>query len=366
MSYRDQIAVIGNNDARLAELLRLAMKPGGEALLVEAFWDPYPPLRHRAADTLANVLSDEMARVVGHLATGELPNPSTLAEAKATIPGEITDEVQRTAALALRAKSLPDDVGDLLLRAFKDDDAGVRYHAILALHRNADPDTLRSVARDGLADLDAGVAVVAAQLVAEYGWEDLIGDVLEVYRRVQGTDRLQIAIALSELLEPVDVPEGMVDVLIEGLRDEKTVAASCKALARLRPAKAIAPLRRAMTTKRPLAHPLNKVEAAAALVALGDEEGTRFLERMLEGRRRDTRGYAIELVVELGLEQYRERVEEIARSNDYHADTAVLALKNFGDSRAFDLLHDIARTHPDPEIRELAAETSAVDGSIGE
>lgn len=366
MSYRDQIATIGNSEARLAELLRLATEPGGESLLVEAFWDPYPPLRHRAADTLSKSLSDPMALVVAHLATGELPEPTLLADAHATIPGPMTGEVQRTAALALRADALPDQASELLLRAFESDDAGVRYHAILALHRNADPATLHEVAEAGLNDLDDGVAVVAAQLVAEYEWDDLIGRVLDVYERLDGTDQLQIAIALSELLDPTGVPEGMVDALIDGLRNEKTVAASCKALARLKPAKAIGPLRKAMNTMRPLAHPLNKVEAAAALVALGDEDGTRFLEKMLDGRRKDTRGYAIELIVELGLEQYRDQIESIARSDDYHADTAVLALKTFGDSRAFDLLHDIARTHPDPEIRELAAETSAVDGSVGE
>lgn len=364
MDYQRDIAVIGNVDARLAELLHQAVKPGGETLLFAAFWDTYAPLRHRAADELANVMSDELAIVVAHVAVGDVPPQGALSAARVSIPGPPELDTRRAAALALRTDSLPPSAQDLLIRACGDDDETVRYHALLALHRNAEAETLRRVTERGLADLDAGVAVVAAQIAAEHGWQDLIPHIREVFERLDGKDQFAVAVSMSELVEPVRASEAMVDALLEGLRDEKTIAAACKSLARLRPKRAVMPLRKAMGSF--FAHPLNRVEAAAALVAIGDEEGKLHLEKMLDGRRRDTRGYAIELVARLGLEDYRERIETVARSEDYHADTAVLALRNFGDSRAFRLLEDIARTHPNRDIRELAAETSAVDGTLDE
>lgn len=353
MNYRDDIAIIGNLDARLAELLHQALRPGGERLLFEAFWDPYAPLRHRAADELADVMSDELALLVARVAVGE---------DHLELPGPVTLEVRRAAALALRTDSLPRAAQDLLLRAVNDPDETLRYHAFLALHRNADPATLRQVTQRGLADIDAGVTVVAAQTVAEYGWTELVPEVLAVFGRVSGTDQFAVAAALSELIAPEHAPAEVIDSLLDGLRNEKTIAAACQALARLRAARAVAPLKRAIGSF--LAHPLNKVEAAAALVALGDQDGAAHLEKMLAGRRKDTRGYAIELIARLGLDRYRPQIEAIAQSDDYHADTAVMALANFGDARAFELLSSIARSHPDPDIRELASETSATDGSV--
>ncbi len=355
MNYQDDIAIIGNADARLAELLHQAMKsPDGERLLFEAFWDPYPPLRHRAADELADLMSDSMALLVARVAAGDLDGLQ--------LPLPVTIEVRRTAALAARTDSLPAGAQDFLLHAFADPDENLRYHVFLALHRNADRDTLHGLTERGLSDVDAGVVVIAAQVAAEYHFEDLISEVLLSFQRLDGTDRFAVAAALSELIKPEAAPAEVVEALLDGLRNERTIAAACQALARIRAQRAVAPLKRAMGSF--LAHPLNKVEAAAALVALGDQDGATYLERMLTGRRKDTRGYAIELIATLGLEQYRPQIEAIARSSEYHADTAVMALANFGDSRALELLGQIARTHPDPEIRELAAETSAADGSV--
>lgn len=352
MAYRDQIATIGNSDARLAELLRLGAEPGGSELLFEALWDPFPPIRHRAAEELAARLDAAMARRVAEVLT------------KQGQPRPVTPEVRRAAALALRAESLPDDVRRALQDVMQDGDDIVRYHALLALHRSADGAELRTVTEHALRDRDPGVAVVAAQIVAERRWDDLVPELNALFERLSGKDQFQIALALSELVEPESASEQMVDVLIDGLRDEKTLASACMALGRLSARRAIAPLKRVMSSFFAQAHPLNRVEAAAALVRIGDPEGVAYLEKMLGGRRKDTRGYAIELIASLGLEQYRQRIEEIARSNDYHADTAVLALRSFGDARALELLRDIAASHPDPEIRELAAETSAVDGTL--
>lgn len=368
MSYATEIAPIGNNEARLAELLRLSMRPGGERLLFEALWDPYPPLRHRAAEELAETMSDEVAELAAQVATGTALTSE--------LPAELSVDVRRAAALALRTDSLPQQAQALLVQAAGDEDEVVRYHALLALHRNASEPVLREVTERGLADSDAGVTVVAAQIAAEHRWLDLAPELRAAFGRLEGTDQFQLAVALSEVLElplqgdgglrgqprPLYADEAMVDVLVAGLRDEKTLAAACKALARLRAKRAAVPLRKVMSSF--FAHPINRVEAAAALVALGDAEGTRYLEKMLEGRRKDTRGYAIELVARLGLQQYRDRIEALAMSSDYHADTAVLALRNFGDARAFELLREIAQKHPDPDIRELASETSAADGTV--
>lgn len=355
MNYADDIAVIGNGDARLAELLFQAAKPQQTHLLFEALWDTYPPLRHRAAEELAAVMSDELAVTVAQIAAG--------VKVDAELPAAVTLDVRRAATLALRTEQLPHRAEQLLLRACTDEDDSIRYHALLALHRNATDEVLRGATEDGLKDLDSGVAVIAAQIVAERGWRDLVPQVVELLDRLTGTDRFAVAAAITEVLDkPEDAPATLVDVLLDGLRSPKTLAAACKALARLQAKRAVAPLQRVMSSLT--AHPLNKVEAAAALVALDEPEGARYLEKMLDGRRKDAQGYAIELIASLNLDQYRARVEAIARSTDYHADTAVVALAKFGDTRALELLGDIARTHPDPAIRTLAAHTAAADGTV--
>lgn len=360
MNYDADIALIGNVDARLAELLYQAAKPGNTHLLFEALWDPYPPLRLRAAEELSAVLTDETAVVVAQIAAGVEVDP---APTEVQLPAAVTLDVRRAATLALRAEQLPAPVEALLLQAFASDDDTIRYHAMLSLHRQASDDVLKRVAKEALGDLDSGVAVVAAQIVAERQWLDLVPQLTTLLDRLNGTDRFAVGVALSEVLtNPEDASPALVDLLLDGLRSPKTLAAACQALARLRARRAIAPLQRVIGSFT--AHPLNKVEAAATLVALDEPDGVNYLEKMLDGRRKDTRGYAITLVARLRLDQFRPRVEAIARSTDYHADTAVIALAKFGDARALDLLGDIARTHPDLAIRELAADTAAVDGTV--
>ena len=114
MNYADDIAIIGNADARLAELLHQTMElpaADGERLLFEALWDPYPPLRHRAADELAAVMSDDLAYAVAQVAVGISPDGFTV--------GPMTVEVRRSAALALRTDALPARAHELLVQGMK-------------------------------------------------------------------------------------------------------------------------------------------------------------------------------------------------------------------------------------------------------
>ncbi len=348
MGYRDDIAGIGNPDARLAETLRQGAMPGGTQVLFDALWDSYAPLRHAAATALAAAL--------------EPPWPARLADLLDAVDRE-PDEVRRAAALALANPTVAGAPCERLAEAVRSDrDDVVRYHAFLALYECASAEQLREVTGDALRDEDPGVTVVASQIATENGWKDLVPDLFDAFDRLGGKDRFQIALSLSELVDPTKVTEEMVDVLLAGLRDEKTLAAACMALGRLGAGRAVEPLRKVMSSF--FAHPLNRVEAAAALVKLGDATGREYLGKMLDGRRKDTRGYALELVATLGLDEFREQVEATARGAGYHAETAVSALRKFGDARALETLREIADSHPDPEIRELAAETSAVDGTL--
>ena len=84
----------------------------------------------------------------------------------------------------------------------------------------------------------------------------------------------------------------------------------------------------------------------------------RHFEKVLSGRRKDARGYALELAGKLGLDEFRAAVEAEARSDSYHADTATIALHAYGDKAAHDALKELAKTHPQDEVRKIATALS--------
>ncbi len=349
--YLDTIASIGNLDARMAELVRRADSDEGVELLLCGLADGWPPLRMRAAGLLAARLdSDAEAKLVGFLNGDVLDSrPVTWTEAREL-------DVRRMAPLAMRTPQLSDDGKQVVLSLLGDRDNTVRYHAMLAAYTSLDEDDLRDAVSLALSDDDPAVVVVGAQIASHLGWRDLVPRLIELRAGLEWKDRMHLTLALSEFadgLEPA-VRVEVVDDLLEGLEDAETFAASAKALGRLAPPRALEPLRRA--ANKLLAHPLLKVEAAAALAKMGDAFGVEQIGKTLHARRRDTRGYAIQLAGELKLEAFRGEIERVAKSDDWHADTAALALAGYGDARSRELLDALSRDHADPEVREAALE----------
>jgi HEAT repeat protein len=102
-------------------------------------------------------------------------------------------------------------------------------------------------------------------------------------------------------------------------------------------------------------HHLLKVAAAAALVRLGHPDGEAALGRLLRARRRDTRGFAMEQIGELGLHAFTEALGESLRDpKSYHADTAALALGRLASPRARALLLAAADDPREPVRAEVA------------
>ena len=183
----------------------------------------------------------------------------------------------------------------------------------------------------------------------------------------------QFALALVELAEPAwlsDHPDTVAELfrLLEShLRRDKTTAAAATALATLARAtgqasRAKEALRR-MLTRRSL-QPILKVELAARLTELGDPQGLEHLSRTLSSRRRDAKGHAIDTAGRLRITPLYGQVARIALCpDDYHHDSAILALGNYATPKAHQALEQIiADARMDDDARSLARRALAHQG----
>ncbi len=104
-------------------------------------------------------------------------------------------------------------------------------------------------------------------------------------------------------------------------------------------------------------HPLERMQAAAALVRCGDESAADWLALRLESRRPEERGFALELWGRLARPDARQRLEAVlADPADPQRLDAVRGLAQLGDRAALDLLRRVAA---EPGDAELAAEARA-------
>lgn len=367
--YLDTIATIGNLDARMAELVRRAEAGGAEAaeLLLAGMADGWAPLRMRSANLLAERLTPAVeSRLVGFLSDGTIADrPVTWTEAREL-------DVVRMIPLAMRTTELGQGGRDALVGLMTHRDEVVRYHAMLASFVALPGPTLRDVVGLALSDSDPAVVVVGAQIAAYHEWSEAIPKLVQRRETLRWEDRMHLTLALAEFAGELDASTlgSVVDDLLEGLDDTKTFAASAKALGTLAPPRAVEPLRKA--AQRFFGHPLLKVEAAAALAKMGDEAGIEQIGETLKSRRRDTRGYALQLVGEFKADAYRDELARVARDpDDWHADTAVLALANWTDLEARQIIEEVAAEHPSQDVREAALEAlelqraSSFTGAVG-
>ncbi|MBN2495886.1 MAG: HEAT repeat domain-containing protein [Deltaproteobacteria bacterium] len=111
---------------------------------------------------------------------------------------------------------------------------------------------------------------------------------------------------------------------------------------------------------RPFLHPLEKMQAAAALSRAGDESGSDYIRRRLESRQPDERGFALELWGRLAMPDALDRLcEVLARTDDPHRLDAVRGLVHLGDRRALKALRSAAAQQDDPELAREAEQAAA-------
>jgi HEAT repeat protein len=369
------LSEIANPQTRIDEF-DLRVRRGDPArvacTLLEGIGDVYPPLRQRAARTAADIDDHAVRAVLTGLAVGQR-RVGAVADTYGLGDDDVPPNnapVRQAACLALRGADDAESL-DALFEATADDEDDVRYQALVSLHfRDAPDDRLRAIVDVRLDDEDPEVQIVAAQIVADRGWTHFADRIETMWRDAHGELHRQLAFVLAELSADADIElasttrDGLVEQLIDALSDEQTTSAAAKALAALDAEQAREQLRGVVKTW--FGHPIHKVEAAAALVELDDKVGRDYLARALDSHRKDARGYALRLVGKLGLSDYFDALERKARSTDYHADTAILALGDFGGDRAHTILEELATHHPDHDVRALAADTlEALDSPKG-
>lgn len=363
------LAHIANSEARHRELLRILEQEQGSpaerrALLLVCLDDPYPPVRQDAARGLGTLISEEVVEALLSLARGQAPPPQT--RVSLALPDGALDWQSSRAAVAalaaLRFAPQVDRSAEVAAELLGDARADVRFQALLTLYRVAPEhpaiaDNLEAL----LSDPDAELAASAAQIAVDLRRAEMLPALLQSWQGARGAARKALAVAVAELvdaceLSPETLPEvsrsAVVDELTTLLRDEAWVAQASRALAMLDGQAARDALYAVIS--RWFAHPLLKLDAAVALMELGDGRGDAHLTASLDSRRNDVRGYALRLVGVKHLDAHLDHLLELARSSDYHADTAVLALADFGGEAAANTLREIAQSHADPELRDLA------------
>ena len=357
MTFTAPLAHIPNPDDRLKQLVWLLdelQTAELDQLLLGSLGDAYPPVRQRAARELVDRMSARSAQWLRALAEGSRPPGAPEWCPPATL------EVRQAAILALRGDDTPETLATLAsLRDAPESD--LRYQALITLFELGAPDeVLLPVVKTGLNDPDAEVAVVAAQATAARQWLALIPQLVSRRQSLRHDLRLQFTLALAEVLpagEDEHVEE-LMDELTAGVSDEKTSSACASALVALalrhqRVPRAQEALKGVL--ERWLLHPLLKVEAAAQLARLGDVQGLNFLNKSFDSRRKDARGYAIDVAGRFKLEPLYGRVARVAQdASDYHADTALLALANYATPEARELLSELVDHHATQELRDIA------------
>lgn len=371
------LANIPNSRARQRELqYRLKHLERQEIiqLLCLSLDDPYPPLRHDVAEAFqvllgrgegpSRPLDDEITGYLEAIATDQRPSHDitrVLDVPRELLPRD-SMRARITACVALEASPRPEQTVEVIRPLLRSESADLRYQALIATNRLVpDSQLLHDVVIEAIDDGDPEIVVIATQIAVMHGWADLISYFLHARARLRGEDRTQITFSVGELianseLTPSDLPpEARGDMIAEctdALRHEPHTAAAIKTLANLDAQEAVDDL--ITVTRRWFAHPILKVEAAAALVDLGAPEGKKYIQKALKSRRKDSRGYALRIVGERRLSDYFSHLVDVATSDDYHADTAALALADFGGDEARSILSGLVDTHPDTEVRRLA------------
>ena len=336
--------------------------------------DPYPPIRHDVAEAFQRELDwsgghsgpsgDEIAGFLESIAVGEKPDHE-LTRAIGLPRQFLPDESMRSrmvACVALEASPTPQRTVERLRPLLAGDNADLRYQTLIAVERLAgdSPETHKAVV-EALDDHDPEIVVVATQIAVKYGWADLLPRFIDARARLGGEDRIQATFSVGALIDnssltpgalPPEARSDMIAECVDALSHEPHTAAAIKTLARLEATEAADALVEVLGGW--FTHPILKVEAAAALVELDHPRGEQHLEKALGSRRKDARGYALRIVGHYRIDRFFSHLVDVATTETYHADTATLALADYGGDETDELLAQIAESHPDDEVRHLA------------
>ncbi|RAL25515.1 hypothetical protein DL240_04710 [Lujinxingia litoralis] len=366
-----RLAHISNSQARHREFARILHNQEGSeaerrALCLASLDDPYPPVRQEAAHALGDLMSPEVVELLAYWAGAQSPPPQTLASLQlADVALDWASPRARVGTLAaLRRAPLPQRSAEVAADLLDDPHADVRYQALVTLYRVAPGHPALNQHLEALLhDPDSELAVTAAQILVDQARADALPALVQTWTNARRDRRLALGVAIAELigsagLDPAELPPHTRDTLItelsDALRTEAWLSQAARALALLDGQRASDALHTVI--ERWFAHPLLKLDAAAALVDLGDARGADHIARMLSSRRKDARGYALRLVGAKKIARHFDHLVKLATSDDYHADTALLALADYASAEARQVLETLAQTHPDPELRELASE----------
>jgi hypothetical protein len=340
---RPPLSEIGNPQARLQEILwRDEHQSAAELrpLLLDCLRDPYPPIRAAAAKALARRMEPTLADTLRQIAS----DPA----------GDLG--ARRAAATALRGAPGEDTIA-LLVRLTGDPDADLRYQSLTSLFALNAPDaSLAPVVLAALADPDQEICGVAAQIAAARAYTHAIRPLLAAHERLAWANRLHVTLALCELA-PKLTPEAraalpdaaLMQDLERALRDTTCAGAAAHALMALDAAAAHAKLSRTLT--RWLIHPLVKVEIAGVLAGAGHAEGIDYLAHALTSRKKEIRGWAIELVGTHRVAACADQLEQLAQRDPTHAPTALKAIARLPDAEARLLRLEAALTDPQQAAR---------------
>jgi len=106
-------------------------------------------------------------------------------------------------------------------------------------------------------------------------------------------------------------------------------------------------------------HPLEKIQAAAAMVRCGDDEGRVYLEKCLESPKPEERGFALEQWGKLKLSGALDLLQGVlSDEHDPHRLDAARGLGHLGDTRSLSLLERVSRQQDDELLAQTAREAA--------
>ncbi len=377
--WRSPLAHIANPEQRLQELFWSIEQPQSTTqrheFLIASLGDLYPPVRQAAALRLAQDPPQEHTRqeLTAHLSKSLETKEDKITSSGVTPPFMPPANTETGLAILAALKGCEDPpLPSLLTKLTTHTNPDVRYQALLNLFElppSAHPQNLGSILTECLSDPDEEVSIIAAQFISECNLHELLPELIKRHQQLSRKQAasLHITLSITHLLTTASedqradyayIIESLKKELIEGIQHEVSSSASSSALVDLalmlgQKELACAPLRKVLN--RWFLHPLLKVEAAAQLTRLGDAQGLNYLSTMLDGKRKDTRGHAISVAGSLRIEPLYGQVARIAQSpQDYHNDTAILAMANYATPQAREHLKQLAESHADEELRTLA------------
>jgi HEAT repeat protein len=188
----------------------------------------------------------------------------------------------------------------------------------------------------------------AAEALGAMGGEPAVEALVHLLEDPDVIVRFKAAMALAWLERDQGVP-----VLVWALGRKELCFMALEALAEIGSPAALPEIRRFFS--RWHLHPLERLQAAAALHRCGDDAGTDFLRTKLGSSRPEERGFALELWGKLRMPGALDLLHEVLTDpNDPQRMDAARGLGHLGDPRSLPLLDRLSRQQEDPDLADVA------------